>query len=207
MAGRNADRQEIFFVENCSVAGHNSNELDTASFYVTMTDDEKKYQHFVKKIDLVFHTSFKAKRQFWCRYFAKKEKNPIPLSRLHFLYLKYLKLQRHWTLEANKSLHFPDEICRKLTLWGTLFVRPLFFVESKLSLSNKQDLKKLQFLTSKFQFLTKLHVIKKSLHLKVWNLGKWQKVVTITLWYDRFRGQKESQEWWVSFSFLSRNLL
>ena len=50
MAGRNADRQEIFFVENCSVAGHNSNELDTASFYVTMTDDEKKkYQHFVKK--------------------------------------------------------------------------------------------------------------------------------------------------------------
>ena len=114
---------------------------------------------------MVFHASFKSKRQFWCRYFAKKEKNPIPLSRLHFLYLKYLKLQRHWTLEANKSLHFPDEICRKLTLWGTLFVRPLFFfVESKLSLSNKQDLKKLRFLTTKFQFQTKLHVIKSSLH-------------------------------------------
>ena len=66
MAGRNADRQEIFFVENCSVAGHNSNELDTASFYVTMTDDEKKIPTFCKKkkIDLVFHASFKAKRQF-----------------------------------------------------------------------------------------------------------------------------------------------
>ena len=49
MAGRNADRQEIFFVENCSVAGHNSNELDTASFYVTMTDDEKKIPTFCKK--------------------------------------------------------------------------------------------------------------------------------------------------------------
>ena len=51
MAGRNADRQEIFFVENCSVAGHNSNELDTASFYVTMTDDEKKIPTFCKKKD------------------------------------------------------------------------------------------------------------------------------------------------------------
>ena len=39
---------------------------------------KKKYKHFVKKqkkkIDLVFHASFKSKRQFWCRYFAKKEK-------------------------------------------------------------------------------------------------------------------------------------